>query len=60
MNEIDAVISTAIGLTEQIIALTEITKPANVRLIIEGLQIQLALIKMKSADLVEENIALNR
>ena len=55
MNEIISTVSSAIGLTKQLINISDIVKNSEAKLIIADLQIQLAEVKMKLAELIEEN-----
>jgi hypothetical protein len=60
MNEVIVAVSSAIGLTKQLVDLSEIAKSAQAKLIIADLQVQLAEVKMKLAELIEENTTLKK
>ena len=55
MNEIISTVSSAIGLTKQLVDISEIIKNSEAKLIIADLQIQLAEVKMQLAELIDEN-----
>jgi hypothetical protein len=55
MTDIVTGISTAIGLTKQLLALADATKDAEAKLVIADLQIQLAELKVQLAGLIDEN-----
>lgn len=58
MNEVITTVTAAIGLTKQLVEFSSITKDAHAKLVIADLQIQLAEIKMKLAELIDENTSL--
>lgn len=55
MADIFTSITTAIGLTKQLVDLADTTKNAQAKLVIADLQIQLAELKVQLAELIDEN-----
>ena len=55
MPDVVAAITTAISLTRQLVEIADATKDAKSKLLIAELSVQLAEVKMRLADLIEEN-----